>query len=121
MLIDWSKYNFTKSEFACKGTKCCGGSAPINKVLVESLQKLRESLGRPIFVTSGFRCHIHNLAVDGSINSKHCQGLAADIKSTCSTKELLDEIKKIPEFINGGIGVYDNFIHVDVRGHLSRW
>jgi hypothetical protein len=29
---------------------------------------------------------------------------------------------EVPEFADGGIGVYDgNFLHVDVREHTARW
>lgn len=45
------------------------------------LQPLRDSLGRPIIVTSGFRAPAVNRAVGGSSTSDHRTGLAADIKT----------------------------------------
>ena len=71
--------NFRLSEFACKGKKCCGHAAPINFELVERLQKLRDVVGRPLRINSGFRCPVHNKAVGGASKSMHMLGLAADI------------------------------------------
>lgn len=43
------------------------------------LQPLRDHLGRPIVISSGYRSPALNRAVGGSPNSHHMQGRAADI------------------------------------------
>lgn len=43
------------------------------------LERIRELLGKPISLTSGYRCSALNAAVGGSLNSAHMLGLAADI------------------------------------------
>jgi len=43
------------------------------------LDPLREAWGRPITVTSGYRCPALNKAVGGSRTSQHLRGMAADI------------------------------------------
>lgn len=43
------------------------------------LDPLREALGKPITVTSGYRCPALNKAVGGSATSDHMQARAADI------------------------------------------
>lgn len=43
------------------------------------LDPLREAWGRPLTVTSGYRCPELNRAVGGSKSSHHCKGMAADI------------------------------------------
>ncbi|MCI9284321.1 MAG: peptidase M15 [Muribaculaceae bacterium] len=43
------------------------------------LDPLRWAWGRPIAVTSGYRCHALNRAVGGSPTSHHLRGMAADI------------------------------------------
>lgn len=49
-------------------------------VLVDKvLDPLREAWGKPIAVTSGYRCAALNKAVGGSATSHHCKGLAADL------------------------------------------
>lgn len=48
--------------------------------LVENLlDPLREFLGKPIFVSSGYRCKALNSKVGGSKTSQHMKGQAADI------------------------------------------
>ncbi len=44
------------------------------------LDPLRRHLGRPIKVTSGYRCPAVNRKVGGSPQSRHVQGCAADLK-----------------------------------------
>ena len=65
--------------------------------LVEQiLEPLRVHYGRPIIITSGYRCEKLNKAVGGSKTSQHCLGMAADIRSVsdkrCDNKELFDMI-----------------------------
>ena len=43
------------------------------------IDPLREAFGRPIIVTSGYRCPTLNRAVGGSSTSAHLQGYAADL------------------------------------------
>lgn len=50
------------------------------KALCENvLEPLRAKLGKPIIVTSGFRCERLNAAVGGVKNSAHTRGCAADV------------------------------------------
>ena len=51
------------------------------------LDPLREAYGRPIRVTSGYRCPELNRVVGGSPTSDHMQARAADIVGTPNTKE----------------------------------
>lgn len=114
--------NFSRSEFRCKGTHCCGNSAPVHPDLIKALQELRELAGTPLTITSGFRCNQHNADIGGSDNSFHCLGMAADIQSNNYTpKELAALAESIPLFKNGGIGIYRSWIHVDVRHGKARW
>lgn len=56
--------------------------------LIENvLDPLREAYGKPIRVTSGYRCEALNKAVGGSPTSDHMKGCAADIVGTPATKE----------------------------------
>ena len=49
-------------------------------VLASGLERCRAVLGRPIFVTSGYRSPKVNAAVGGSAKSAHLRGLAADFR-----------------------------------------
>ena len=44
------------------------------------LQPLREALGKPIRITSGYRSENLNKLIKGSKRSQHCRGQAADIQ-----------------------------------------
>ena len=56
--------------------------------LVEKvLDPLRKKFGRPIVVTSGYRCEKLNKAVGGAKNSQHKYGQAADIRTVSDKPE----------------------------------
>jgi hypothetical protein len=46
--------------------------------IAKELEKIREHLARPIFITSGYRCPALNAAVGGAGMSQHLTGAAAD-------------------------------------------
>ena len=110
--------NFKRSEFACP---CCGENGTKDE-LIEALQELRDYLGYPIIVTSGYRCKKHNTKVGGVSNSQHMTGIAADIHvAEISTVELARAANEIPAFRDGGIGTYSTWVHVDIRKKRARW
>ena len=120
---DLSK-NFSRSEFACKGTNCCGHSAPVHPELISALQYLRDQLNLPLSITSGFRCNRHNESVGGATQSFHTLGMAADV--TCpdgmTAEDLAQAAETIPAFQQGGIGIYPSWVHLDVRTTgKARW
>lgn len=94
--------------------------------LVENvLDPLREAYGKPIIVTSGFRCKALNKAVGGASNSQHLTGEAADIRTQSDTKEdnkkLFDLIQKLNLPFDQLINEYDfNWIHVSYSDRNRR-
>lgn len=116
--------NFNWSEFSCKGKDCCGHSAPIHPDLIEAVQALRDRIGRPLSITSGFRCNRHNAAIGGEENSFHTLGMAADVACPdgISSESLAALAEGIDLFRIGGIGVYPSWVHLDVRKNgKARW
>jgi zinc D-Ala-D-Ala carboxypeptidase len=55
--------------------------AGIRNFLAPGMQKVRDLLGHPVVISSGYRCPELNRAVGGARNSDHIRGLAADF--TC--------------------------------------
>lgn len=51
----------------------------LERLVANVLDPLREAWGRPIVVTSGYRCPALNAAVGGAKGSHHMCGMAADI------------------------------------------
>ena len=112
--------HFTEHERACP---CCGWRRE-NKTLVSALEALRGLCGDvPIHVTSWCRCQRWNDTVGGTLTSKHTFGQAADIiVQGMEPVEVAAQAEKVPAFSHGGIGIYDNFVHVDVRTDgPARW
>ena len=112
--------NFNSTEMDCHGNGCCSTTL-INEKLVEYLQKIREHFGKPITITSGYRCVKHNSSptVGGATGSRHTKGDAADI---VVSGVIPAEVAKYAESIGiKGIGLYSNFIHIDTRTTKSFW
>ena len=81
------------------------------------LDPLREAWGKPIQVTSGYRCPKVNKAVGGSSTSQHVKGEAADIRVIPNTragnKSLYELIKKLGLPVDQCINEYDySWVHV---------
>ena len=51
--------NFKSTEFDCHGKDCCL-STQVDEELVKYLQKIRNYFGKPVNITSGYRCSTHN-------------------------------------------------------------
>jgi len=86
-----------------------------------ALEPLREALGRPLKISSGYRSPAYNRLIGGAPGSQHCAGIAADILMNSDAEQLkaaaiASNIKGI-----GGIGIYPGrgFIHVDIRPRIG--
>lgn len=80
------------------------------EVLASVLDKVRNAFGKPILVTSGYRCPLLNAHVHGAKNSHHLFGEAADIKP--KDPRDLDTLYKIcKELKRGELIKYPTFIH----------
>lgn len=82
--------NFTLEEFIRSSTAERMGIDNVPKdeevignlrnLCLETLQPLRDYVGAPIHINSGYRCKELNVAVGGVKNSQHCKGEACDIR-----------------------------------------
>ena len=66
----------------------------LRALCLEVLQPLRDHLGKPVVVSSGYRCKDLNRKVGGVENSQHLKGEAADIKVS-GREELIDVMRYI--------------------------
>jgi hypothetical protein len=55
--------------------------ATLRNVLIPGMQAVRNILGKPVFVTSGYRSPALNAAVHGAQGSQHLTGHACDFRS----------------------------------------
>ena len=100
---------------------CKSLTALIEKVL----DPLREAYGKPIIVTSGYRCEKLNKAVGGAASSQHVKGEAADIRSVQDTpeenKKLFDLIVKLKLPFDQLINEYNyDWVHVSFGARHRR-
>ena len=122
--------NFSVAEFACKH---CGKNE-IEQRVINMAQAIREALGVPVRVNSGYRCEIHNSRVGGAKKiidkngrvikkgSNHMYGLAADLSCSLGAAKMFDTVKKL--HAEGKLQDLDyciwyrrkNFIHIDCGG-----
>ena len=100
---------FTVEEFTCK--HC--GKVIIDSRIVETVQRLREYLQKPVIITSAYRCPVHNRRIGGIKNSAHVRGYALDVKCTNSKDR-----QRILEFLMvrvvRRVGIHPRFIHFDI-------
>src|SRR5690606_2367690 len=113
--------NFNLSEFACRdGSPVPDELLPNVELLAKNLQVLRDHIGEPIHVNSGYRSPDHNKKIGGAKSSFHMKAMAADITVKSKTpKQLAAIIEKLiaeKKMKQGGLGIYPGFIHYDVRG-----
>ena len=103
--------NFILEEFQCT---CCQ-RVMLHPHLLQKLQDLRTEIGKPIIVTSGYRCPPYNQEVGGAKGSYHLFGMAADVYSL--GMELKTLLKAAGGIGFSGIGFYpdNNFLHLDIR------
>lgn len=113
-MIDYGLW-FTENEFRCQ---CGCGQANMQQGFVNKLNQLREDLGHPIGITSGFRCSSHNQAVSSTgAHGPHTTGRAADLN--LSYERAREALTTISIMFNG-VGINQRgdgrFIHVDDLG-----
>jgi uncharacterized protein YcbK (DUF882 family) len=118
--------NFSLSEFESKDGQPMPPEIFKNvALLARNLQILRDFIGQPIKINSGYRSPAHNKKVGGVKGSQHTKGKAADIVVKGHKPELVAEIVieliKNGRMTQGGVGVYNSFLHYDIRGTAARW
>ena len=116
--------NFKVSEFACKH---CGENN-IDQRVLDMAQTIRDELGVPVRVNSGYRCDTHNARVGGVKGSYHTKGLAADLSCSKGNKALYAAAQKLysegklPDLDFCRIRGYKSWIHIDCGGaRKNRW
>ena len=111
--------HFKVREFACSD-----GSDVVFVAtsLVDILEAIRVHFGRLVTVTSGYRTVSYNASIkNSSKKSQHCNGLAADIQVEGHTPVEVYNYACSLLGDHGGVGIYNTFVHVDVRATKSRF
>ena len=117
--------NFTEKELRCN---CCDKNL-MNEAFLERLQTVRNKFGAAMYLTSGYRCPVHNSKISalGSMDGPHTTGHAVDVK--VSGHNALRLINIALDCGMQGVGIKQNgeyssrFVHLDdltegVRPHI---
>lgn len=99
--------------------------AGISPALLRGLDALERSLGRVVRVVSARRDPAENARVGGAAASLHLNGRALDLSAPGLSPEALaeqvDRLIAAGQMAEGGIGIYPDHVHYDVRGVRRRW
>ena len=118
--------NFNLSEFRCKDGAPVPDKYYTNvQKLAENLQKIRDIIDEPLVIVSGYRTPEHNRTCGGATNSYHLSAQAADIRCAglppVELRQVILDLIESGEIMQGGLGLYDTFVHYDIRGTKARW
>jgi len=118
--MDWSAYpNFDEREFRCR--HC--GRQEMKPEFMAKLQALRTAYGKPMNISSGYRCADHPIEKAKPSPGMHATGRAADI--AVQGAEAVRVLQLALEHGFTGIGVQQKgtgrFIHVDLREQPTIW
>jgi uncharacterized protein YcbK (DUF882 family) len=110
--MDWDNYpNFRREEFACR--HC--GQEQMDENFMNALQALRTRYGKPMIITSGYRCKDHPVEAEKVEPGAHTSGCAADI--AIERREAHRLLQLALEIGFTGIGVNQKgpgrFLHLD--------
>lgn len=96
-----------------------GSGHQMDHDFIKLLDEIRELVGQPLYINSGFRTLTHNFMIDGKKDSAHLHGYAADIRCTNST--LRYKLQKAANQVGiRRIGIAKTFIHLDNSPDLDQ-
>ncbi len=107
--------DFKPAEFACRCHRQSCKRHGMEFIFLATLQELRSKVGFPLLVHSGWRCSTWNTAIGGALNSKHLEGMAADIGTRVLSGNEKHKLLSEGLQLFSGVGVYPDFFHFDLR------
>lgn len=90
-------YSYTAKQYNIDNRPNKFQISELTRLCKNILEPIRQKTGKPIIISSGYRCKELNDRIGGAKNSLHCDGDAVDIKIKLSNSELM---KIIPQMIN---------------------
>jgi len=93
--------------------------------LANQLQTLRNELGVPVIINIAYRPVFYEVSKGRSGTSQHTLGKAADITAQGLKPKYvaakIEELISSGDMLQGGLGIYDTFVHYDIRKTHARW
>lgn len=87
------------------------------KRLANEMEKIRKLFGKPIIITSGYRCNKLNSAIGSKPTSRHVLGLACDFFiHGLEIKEIVQTIKDsyLANSVDQCICEFDDWVHLSI-------
>lgn len=118
--------HFKIDEFRCND----GTDVPYNLIqniqeLANNYEKIRKEINKKIIIISGYRNPTYNEKVGGSPKSQHMKAKAGDSQvegwRPLALYRIIEMMITAKEIEEGGLGLYDNFVHYDIRKIKTRW
>jgi uncharacterized protein YcbK (DUF882 family) len=117
--------NFNLKEFTRNGNELPLELLPNMREVAQNLELLREYLGKPININSGYRNPAYNAKIGGAKNSFHMKGMASDIHvkglTPLQVHTAIEQLISLGKMKQGGLGLYGTFVHYDIQGVKRRW
>jgi len=119
--LDWKRWpNFRREEFTCR---CGCDKNEMAPEFMDKLQALRSVYGKPMHITSGYRCPQHPVEREKMKPGMHTTGFACDVG--ISGAEAVTLLRLALEARFRGIGVQQKgdgrFLHLDLRESPMIW
>ncbi len=114
-----SKEYFMDKEVACNCSYCNDGSNHMSKQFMRTLNKLRTQYGKPIVLSSAYRCGEYNNSISSTgYSGPHTTGKAVDIPVAGEDAHRLIQLAFELGFTGIGIRQHGSwskrFIHIDM-------
>lgn len=94
--------------------------------LAKNLQIIRDHIGKPMKINSGYRSPSYNATIKGAVkDSQHTLGKAADFAipgmRPIEVGSIVLNLISQGKIKQGGVGIYRSWVHYDIRGTKARW
>jgi len=105
--------HFNLKEFQCP---CCG-RVMLDDLILTFVSEVRGRYGKPVIITSGYRCETHNLYIGGAEDSKHLVGEAVDlaVPKDYQNSEYFNIIKEVVTKWGLLVIPESDHIHVEIK------
>jgi hypothetical protein len=114
-------YSNTAEQYRIKNIPDIEEADNLLELIVYCLQPIRDKLGKPMIISSGYRCEELNNKIDGVKNSQHTKGQAVDFKVNGMTvKEVINFIVDNGFEFDQLINEYDMWVHISYAKGKNR-
>lgn len=112
---EWKWPSFSPREMASKGE----GALLVDSEAMDTLQRLRDLLGKPLLITSAYRSPAHNKRVGGAKRSKHLEAIAFDVRMENHDPHTFEAAARTVGFTGFGYYPKSGFMHIDTGPERS--